>query len=221
MELNEYLKQVFLFDDLSNEQIHKLASFISIRKVAKGELIFSEDQFASAFFAIISGKLKIFKVSTEGSEHTLEIHGPGDLVAEAAIFDRETYPAYCQAMEKSVLVRIPKEDFIQMIMGNPEIAIRIMHAYSKRLRYFVSMVEDLSLHDIKTRLAKYILKHLVCEDNKNYCRLTISKKELAAVLGTIPETLSRTLGNFKKKGIIKEEKDTIIVLNLPMLKSLI
>ena len=221
MEISNALKNVFLFNTFSNDQITQLASFVSIRNAAKGELIFSQGTLASAFFAIISGKLKIFKMSPEGDEQILEIHGPGNLVAEAAIFDKEVYPAYCQAMETSVLVRIPKIEFTAMIIDNPEIALRIMHAYSKRLRYFVSLVEDLSLRDIKTRLAKYILDNTIINNNRRVCVLPISKKELASLLGTIPETLSRAFRSLKNKKIIREEDNLMEVLNISALRNMI
>ena len=207
------LKKTFPFDTFSKEQLELIASFTTIRKISRNELIFSEGQRASSFFAIISGRLKIFKISPEGQEHTLEIHGVGDLVAEAAIFDKETYPAYCSAMEDTVVLRVPKDDFIGFIRKNPDASIQVMHSYSKRLRRFVKMLEELSMRDIKTRLARYILDNALEVGGKENVSLSISKKELASVLGTIPETLSRTLNFFKKENIVSVEKNNINILD--------
>ena len=90
----------------------------------------------------------------------------------------------------------------------------MMSSYSKRLRQFVSKIEDLSLKDIKSRLAGYLLENSTIENGKTVCRLTYSKKELASLLGTIPETLSRSFAFLKQKGLIVE-KDNIIIIPAP------
>ena len=210
---NSTLKNTFPFDTFTLAQLELIASFTSIKNIKRGELIFSEGQRASSFFAMISGKVKIFKISPEGQEHTFEIRGIGDLVAEAAIFDKETYPAYCSAIEDSVLLRIPKNEFIEFIRKYPDASIQIMHSYSKRLRHFVRMLEELSMRDIKTRLARYLLDNIDKSGGTNSVYLSISKKELAAMLGTIPETLSRTLNYFRKENILVVEKNSIAILD--------
>ena len=219
--LEQLIKDIFLFDSLTPEQITLVTRFCSLKNISKGEQLFLEGQMATAFFVIVSGKVKVYKLSPEGIEHIMTVQSSGGLVAEAAILDLQTYPAYCQAMEDTVLIRIPKDDFIQLILDNPRIALKIMNSYSKRLRHFVNLVEELSLHDIKSRLAKYIVGNYVTKNEKNVFTLTVTKKELAAILGTIPETLSRTLGYFKKQQMIEEKGDTIVILNLPGLKSFI
>lgn len=222
MENLEYLiKDLFLFDSLSADQIRLVTRFCSQKKVSKGEQLFAEGQKATAFFAIISGKAKIYKLSSEGNEHILRINTSGDLIAEAAIFDCETYPAYCQTLEETELIRIPKDDFVSLILDHSEIALKIIHAYSKRMRYFVNLVEELSMHDIKSRLAKYLIENAVTQEEQKIINLSIAKKELAAILGTIPETLSRTLGYFKREKMIEERENIIVLLNPSGLKSLI
>ena len=215
----EILKSTFPFETFSNKQLEIISSFTSVKKVRKNELIFSDGQIASSFFAIISGRLKIYKLSPDGQEHTLEIHGKGELVAEAAIFDKETYPAYCQAMEDSMLLRVPKIEFIDFIKKNPEASIQIMHSYSKRMRRLVKMLEELSMQDIKTRLARYLLENADITGETEIVSLTISKKELSSFLGTIPETLSRTLHFFKQEKIISVEKNEITILDQKKLDS--
>lgn len=219
MSLHDTLQHIFLFDTLNDKDIQLVASFCSLRHLSKGEHIFHEGDTADAFFAVVSGKVKIYKLSPDGQEYILAIQGKGHLVAEAAIFDQETYPAYCQGLEDTTLVRIPKDDFIQLILKHADIALKILHAYSKRLRYFVMQVEELSLRDIKSRLAKYINENSMEYNGQTVCRLSISKKELAALLGTIPETLSRTLKYYKDENIIQEREQDILILNSTKLRA--
>ena len=214
MDLRKFFSTVFLFSSFSEQELHLLESFSSWKKVFKGEQIFLEGLDASAFFIVVSGTVKIYKVSPDGKEHTLHIHGPGDLIAEAAIFDSMVYPASCMALEDSTLVRIPREGFFTLIKKYPELALKMMSSYSKRLRQFVSKIEELSLKDIKSRLAGYLLENSTIENGKTVCRLTYSKKELSSLLGTIPETLSRSFAFLKQKGLIVE-KDNIIIIPAP------
>jgi CRP/FNR family transcriptional regulator len=96
-----------------------------------------------------------------------------------------------------------------------------MSAYSRRLRHLVAKIEELSLHDIKSRLANYLLNNYVVREKRYVVRLSLTKKDLASILGTIPETLSRTLNYLKREQLISEENNEIILHNLPKLKSLI
>ena len=214
MDIRKFLSNIFLFSSFAEKELNLLESSTSLKKVGKGEQIFSEGLDASAFFIVVSGKVKIYKVSPDGKEHTLHIHGPEDLVAEAAIFDSMLYPASCMALEDSTLIRISREGFLNLIKRHPELSLKMMSSYSKRLRQFVSKIEELSLKDIKSRLAGYLLENSAIENGKTVCRLTYSKKELSSLLGTIPETLSRSFAFLKQKGLIVE-KDNIIIIPAP------
>jgi len=211
MDLRKFLSHIFLFRTFTGKELDILESSVSLKNVYKNEQIFSEGLQASAFFIVVSGKVKIYKVSPGGKEYTLHIHGPGDLVAEAAIFDSMVYPASCMALEDSNLVRISREGFLNLIKKYPEVALKMMAGYSKRLRQFVSNIEELSLKGIKSRLASYLLVNSTVEKGATVCRLKYSKKELSALLGTIPETLSRSFAFLKQKGLIIEKNNLIII----------
>jgi len=211
MDIRKFLSDTFLFNSFAEKELNLLESSTSLERVQKGEQIFSEGLDASAFFIIVSGKIKIYKVSPDGKEHTLHIHGPGDFVAEAAIFDSMVYPASCIALENSTLVRISREGFLVLIKKHPELSLKMMSGYSKRLRQFVAKIEELSLKDIKSRLAGYLLENSKIENGTTVCRLKYSKKELSSLLGTIPETLSRSFAFLKQRGFIVEKNNLIII----------
>lgn len=214
MDLRKFLSHIFLFRTFTGKELDILESSVSLKNVYKNEQIFSEGLQASAFFIVVSGKVKIYKVSPGGKEYTLHIHGPGDLVAEAAIFDSMVYPASCMALEDSTLIRISREEFLNLIKRHPELALKMMSSYSKRLRQFVSKIEELSLKDIKSRLASYLLENSTIENGTTICQLKYSKKELSSLLGTIPETLSRSFA-FLKQNRLVVEKDNIIIIPDP------
>ena len=221
-QISRILSRNFLFAALPQDTLNTIARFSQYRTISRGELLFSEGQFASALFLLVFGKVKIYKISPTGQEQILHIHKQNELIAEAAIFDAKNYPAYCQALEDSGLIRIPCNEFIELLLKQPQISLRLLSAYSKRLRYFVTMIEDLSLLNLKERLAKFILKNMKRKNDHWVCKLEISKKELAAMLGTIPETLSRTLSIFRNLDLLEEiEGDLLLVKNVNALRKMI
>ncbi len=211
MDIRSFLAHTFLFHSFTDKETDLLTASTSLKKVSKGEQIFSEGLEATAFFIVVSGKVKIYKLSPDGKEYTLHLHGPGEPVAEAAIFDSMTYPASCMALEDATLVRISREGFLDLIKKYPELSLKIMSGYSKRLRQFVAKIEELTVKDMKSRLAHYLLENSVIENGKTVCHLMHSKKELSSLLGTIPETFSRTLAFFKQQKLVTENDNTIII----------
>ncbi len=219
--LHNALQNVFLFSSLDDHSINLIANSATRIDINKGELLFSDGEDACAFFILINGMVKVYKLSNDGNEQILHVHQSGDVIAEGAIFDKQKYPANCIAIQQSSLIRIPKNTFVEMIMTNPSVALKIMASYSKRLRMFVSMIEDFTLKDIEQRLVKYLLKNRKKNGTAHFCDLRISKKELASLLGTVPETLSRALTGLKNKGHISESDKGIEINDLEKFRTLL
>ena len=219
MDIRKFLLSTFLFEAFTDKDLKLLEAALRVRNVRKGETIFSEGTPANAFFIVARGSVKIYKVSSDGKEHTLHIHLPGDPVAEAAIFDSMTYPASCAALEDSTMIEVFRKEFINFLKTHPELALKIMSGYSRRLRQFVAKLEELSLKDIKARLAGYLLENSFIEVGQTVCRLSYSKRELASLLGTIPETLSRALSFLKQKKLIIEKGNIIHIPDPEKLKT--
>ena len=220
MDIQEFLARQFLFVSLDENQVELITHAASIRSIKKSELLFSEGQTATAFFIVVSGSVKIYKLSAEGSEQILHVQQPGDLVAEGIIFEFDLYPAFCEALEDSVLIRLAKSQFLELLRHCPDITFKMMSAYSRRLRQLILKIEELSLHDVKSRLATYFINNAEFENNKHIVPIKFAKKDLAAILGTIPETLSRMLTLFKKEKIIVEAQGKIIIEDMKKLNSI-
>ncbi|MCZ7556558.1 MAG: Crp/Fnr family transcriptional regulator [Bacteroidia bacterium] len=212
------LRNIFLFESLDGERLDYVACCAELLQVPKGEHLFREGDVARYLYGVAGGVLKLYRVTSAGDEFVVHIQRTGDLVAEAAMFDISRYPANCVATEHSTVVRISAKGFVAILLDHPELGLDLMHAYSRRLRGFVTALEDLSLRDVKSRLARYMLSNSETRDGVNSCTLPCSKKELAALLGTIPETLSRTLREFKGKGAIEEQSWGFIILREDLLK---
>ena len=221
MNIENFLKKVFLFSELTEPELKSIAVVASTRRLKKNEMLFDEYDEADSFFIVAHGRVKIFKISEEGIEYVLHVHGAGELVAEAAIFNEKRFPASCEAIEDSLVVYIPRASFVDLILKKPKMSLKFMSAYSRRLREFVKQVDDLSNTDIKQRLIKYILDNVDKNSKRPVCVLSVSKKNLSSILGTIPETLSRALGSLKKQGYIDTKGKEIIIKNIKALEAVL
>jgi CRP/FNR family transcriptional regulator, dissimilatory nitrate respiration regulator len=220
MELMNFLRQVPLFAGLSPEQYGELAAIITVRDFARGQSIFAEGEEGSGFYVVMAGLVKIYKLSLDGKEQILHIFGPGEPFAEAAVFIGSTFPAHALALEKSRALFIPRRAFVELIRRNPALAMNMLAALSLRLKKFAHMIEDLSLKEVPGRVAAHLLYLSGRQGDSDTVRLEIGKAQLASLLGTIPETLSRILAKLGKQGLISTEGPQITILDRQGLEDL-
>jgi CRP/FNR family transcriptional regulator, dissimilatory nitrate respiration regulator len=214
---NSALAACSLFKGLKTAEIESLAELCEIRHVEKGQQIFSEGNLAQAFYVLASGRVRIFKLAASGREQTLITPEPPMSFAEAALFADQRYPAYCAALEDSDIVVINKASFIKFIESRPQIALNMIALMAERLRGFARKIEQLSLMGVVPRLAEYLIQQ---SDGKNEFAFDISKSDLASLLGTVPETLSRALGKLKSGGIISEIGPRVIIMDREALQEI-
>ena len=220
----DLLRRCPLFAGLKEEDLKKIRTIASPRQIGKKEVLFSDGEEAKGFYVILSGKIKLYKISSEGKEQILHVVSAPDAFAEAALFLEGSYPAFAEALIDSQLLFFPKRDFIQLIEKNPQLSINMIVSLSHFLRRFASLIEELSLKEVSSRIAKYLID-LSLKSTKEgkipkEVELDLSKTQLASKLGTISETLSRTLAKMKTKGIIDVEKNKISILNREALEEL-
>ncbi len=220
----DLLRKCPLFAGLKEEDLKRIRAISTLRHVHKREILFSDGQEAKGFYVVLNGKVKLYKISPDGKEQILHIVSAPDAFAEAALFLEGSYPAFAEAMSAGELLYIPKKDFIQLVEKNPQLSINMIVSLSQYLKRFASLIEELSLKEVSSRIAKYLidlsLKRSREGKDPNEVELDLSKAQLASKLGTISETLSRTLGKMKARGIIGEEKAKILILNREKLEEL-
>lgn len=219
--ISDALKNLFLFEGLSDSELLPISELVTEKRLQSGEPLFAEGDSADAFFVVVSGQIKVFKISPQGEEQTLHLHETGTLVAEAAMFGLGAYPAHAQALVPTDLLRVPKGPFVALLKQRPELALKMMSGYAKRLRQFVTMVEQLTLQSVQGRLAYYLLEHSRELAGERVCQLEISKKELASMIGTVPETFSRALAHFRAKGWISGKGKEFVIHDQGALRDLL
>ncbi|MDC0835393.1 Hcp transcriptional regulator HcpR (Crp/Fnr family) [Geitlerinema sp. FC II] len=194
-----------LFEGLPPEHVEWMAKIARPQKYRKGEPIFFEGDECKGFFIVKSGRVKVFKTSPDGKEQILHWFEDGERFAEVPAFDGGDYPASASAVEKTELLFFPKDSIVELVQKHPTLALNLLAALSRHLRRFAKLIDNLSFKEVPSRLAAYLLKLSDRSDNADVVKLDVTKGQLAAFLGTIPETLSRAFAKLAQEDIIAVE----------------
>ncbi|HUT84604.1 MAG TPA: Crp/Fnr family transcriptional regulator [Thermodesulfobacteriota bacterium] len=220
MEIIKHIAETPLFNGLPRAQIEKLVSIVVDKTLKRGQTIFSEGDEASGLYVTLSGRVKVFKLSPDGKEQILHIIGPGEPFGEVPMFAGEYFPANAETIEETRILFFPRASFMELIRREPSLAMNMLSILSMRLRQFSSLIEDLSLKEVSGRLAAYLLYLSDRDHSSDKLELDIAKVQLASLLGTIPETLSRILGRMDSQGLIKVKGRRIRLLDRKALEDL-
>jgi len=220
MEIRKHLSQVDLFNGLSLQELDEIARIVSDKEYKKGELIFSDGDDGIGFYIVISGRVKVYKVSPDGKEQIMHIFGPGNPFAEVPVFEGSCYPANAEALERCRLFFFPKKGFVNLIHANPSLAMNMLASLSQRLKQFSNLIEALSLKEVPGRLASYLLYLSDKNGSIDEFELDIAKSQLASFLGTIPETLSRIFTKMGSKELVRINGPQIVILDRTGLEDL-
>jgi CRP/FNR family transcriptional regulator len=218
MDLSRLLKNIPLFAGLADDDLVALQAIVRVRDCQRGELLFSDGEPAEGFFVVLDGKVKVYKLSGEGKERILHVVHPGGTFAEAAIFGNGLYPAYAEPLAASRLLFIPKAGFLDLLRNNSRMAINMIAGLSRFLRQFAQQIEELTFKDVPSRLARYLLD--LAKGRAGMVDLPISKSQLASNLGTVSETLSRTLRKLTDDDLIRVDGKHIQLIDIERLEEL-
>jgi CRP/FNR family transcriptional regulator, dissimilatory nitrate respiration regulator len=214
------IEQIPLFDGLPVAQLEDLVMILTDQVFRKGEVVFSEGEDGKGFYVVAQGRVKVYKLSSDGKEQILHIFGPGEPFGEVPVFTGQRFPAHAEAMEESRVLFFPKQSFVNLIKQNPALALNMLGILSKRLRRFTALIDDLSLKEVPGRLAAHLLFLSKQQKGSKELELSITKAQLASLLGTIPETLSRILAKMTAQGLIETRGRRIRILNRESLQEL-
>ena len=209
-----------IFQGLPLEQLAELSNLAIAQPYTKGDVLFHQGDEATGFFVVRSGRIKVFKLSADGKEQILHIFGESDHFAEVPALDGECLPASASALEKSVVLFFSRQSFLHLLEQQPAIAINLLKSFARHLRLFSHLVDNLALREIPARLAHYLLSLNQTMGNADVVELDLPKGQLAARLGTIPETLSRVFAKLSHEGLIQMEGSQIKLLDLARLHQL-
>lgn len=220
----QILRSIYLFSGVSDSDLEVLTQMAVSKAFARQDTIFWEGKAAQGFYILITGQIKLIKSSLEGKEYIIRLVGAGETFAEAAVFGDIPYPATAIALEDCQTLFFAKAPFLRHLAASPALARNMLATLSRLMLHLTKQLEDLSLKEVSARLARYLLER--CEDEHGkvakgaFCELPTTKTQLAAYLGTISETLSRTLSRLKSLGVIEVDKGKITIIDPAALQNM-
>ncbi len=209
----DLISAIPLFNGLPAEQLEAIRQIAIEKRFNKGQTIFSEGDKTTGFFVIVDGRVKIYKVSSEGKEQILHIFEAGQSFGEVTVFTGQQMPANAQALAKTHLLLFARSAFVDLVTSHTSLALNLLGIMSKKLRQFAAQIENLSLKEIPARLASYLIYLAEEQGTQDAVTLNVSKGQLASLLGTIPETLSRIFAKLSAQNLIRVEGPKIILLD--------
>lgn len=216
------LKKTPLFANLTDTELHALATRTAKRRFQQGESLFAEGDPCTGLFLVATGKVRIFKLSPSGREQILAVEGPGSSFAELPVFDGGNYPAAASALEDTEVLFISRKDFQNFCREHPDVGLKVIAVVGSRLRRLVGIIEELSFTTVRQRLIALILRLVEASKTRSkegiHVELTKGHQDLAAELGTVRELVSRNLSRLQAEGYLDVEGRKIVVKDLPGLK---
>ena len=217
------LRACQLLAGLPPADLNAVAAIAVIKPLDKGEYLFREGEPARGFYIVQKGAINVHRVNAAGKEQVIHVFRAGESFAEATLATMTGYPADARAVESSQVLLVQKEGFLALLRRQPELALRMLASMSLHLRVLVGQLEDLTLKDVETRLANWLIKR--CPNPAAEKPVTIelrsTKRMLAAELGTVSETFSRTMAKFRDQKLLAVKGKTVTVLSPARLAALL
>ncbi|MEK7780463.1 MAG: Crp/Fnr family transcriptional regulator [Verrucomicrobiota bacterium] len=217
------LRSCQLFTGLPLTDLQQIAAVTVLKSLEKDQYLFHEGDAAMGFYVVQRGAVNVHRVNAAGKEQIIHIFRTGDSFAEVALASAAGYPADARALEPTQVLLVQKEGVLALLKRQPELALRMLGSMSSHLRVLVGQLEDLTLKDVETRLANWLVKRCPNPQSENpvNVELKMTKRVLAAELGTVSETFSRTLAKFREQKLLMVKGRTVKVLSPKRLAELL
>ena len=202
----EFLANVAIFENLSPEQLRPLGEKMRPRKYQRGEVVFHQDDPGDRMHIIVHGRVRISLDSDDGREKDVALLQPGECFGEMSLLDGSNRSAKATAVEEIETLVLMRDDFLEFIGEHPEVATHTTAVLTNRLRNANQMMGDLAFLDVPTRVAKQLvelaLKQLGDDPPNGDIDISIGQDELARLVGSSRETVSRALTSYRRMGLL-------------------
>ena len=218
----ELLRTTPIFSRLSVNDRRTIAEVARVQQFEKGDTIFEQESPSDAFYAIASGRVKIFKMMPNGKDVILEVFGPGDPLGAVAAYMDRPFPASASALEDTTCVIIPRPAFFRLLETHPSLVRGLLLGLTTRLVELTNRLAELTGGRIESRFARLFLKLASemgrAERGGTFIPLALSRQELADMTGTTIETCIRIMSRWNKDDVVRTEKDGFVVLDVKELE---
>ncbi len=210
---------------LERADAERLAPEFVVRSYPPRELVAREGEPCNGFFQLLSGRARLYRTGPEGREQIMRLLQPGDTFGEVAVFDRGTSPATVETLEESTVLLVPAALFRLIVELQPSVAMDLLQHFARRLRGFTELVEQISLQTVPQRVARYIYLTAREEGVETPEGVVVSRsitlQDMAALVGSVREVVSRTLHVFETEGIVEVRRKEILIRDMQALQRLL
>jgi CRP/FNR family transcriptional regulator len=217
------VKEIPLFSLLTEKELKLIDDIAADKNLKKGEYIFFEGESGDKFFIIKDGQVKLTKMIKNGDEQILNIFSSNDIIAEIVAFDKGNYPASAITMTDTTVIVFDQSELENLILKHPSIGIKLLREMSGRLRKAQKNVRDLALKDSSARVAGLLIflseKYGKTQNDNVVLDISLTQQELASMIGSSRETVSRVLGQFESEDLIKTSRKKIVIYKLDKIKN--
>lgn len=218
-----YLKKTDLFDWLGEDDFSQISRAVKDREVKKGQAVYISGRPEGTIYLLKQGRIKLYRMSGDGHPIILDILESGDLFGEFSPSSDARGETVAEAMEDSYICGWRRETFNLLVKVNPEFALRLVEAMDERRRRFEVRIDELLYKDVPTRLARILIRlgeqFGTVGPEGIRIRMGLTHEDLAALIASTRETLSKFMSEFRTRGLIDYGSGQITLLNLPGLEA--
>lgn len=219
-----YLKKVPILADFPSDVAAALAEVVEMKEIRRRQVIYLPGDPGNAVYLVNGGRVKVSKVTRDGKELTLAYRGPGEIFGEACLIDGGPREEMAEAMENALITEIQRAEFERLLQTQPMLGYRMTKVLAQRRREVEAKIENLVFKDVNSKLAELLLRlateYGVDDARGTLVALKITHQEMANLIGSTRETVSLTLAQFKRKGLIQTEGRKVIVADREGLRAL-
>lgn len=214
MEIMHALEEMSLLKGLTSQELTGLARGAVWKTFASGEFVFHQGDEARYFYVLYSGMLKLFRSTVDGRDQTVYLVEEGDPFCLCSLYGAEVLPVSALTMTACEVVAFSRECMEEQLRRSSLVLLNIVRVLNTRLMHSYQMIEDLALRSIHQRVASFLL-HAARVRGGDSLRVTlsVSRQEVAKILGTTPETISRVLARLCQDGLIEARGREIVLLD--------
>lgn len=221
------LRALPLFSALDDDALREVAGIGRVLSLDRKQRIFAEGESYRGVFAMLTGLSVVYKLSAEGRMLILHVCRPGDLLGEVPLFEERDagYPAHARTTRPSEILFLPRETFVPFLRANSRVAWPMLQGLAARMKEMSMRLEGVTLREVRSRLARYLLRELEASGSSGETSpemvLPLAKGSVASYLGTVHETLSRTLARLVRDKVIAVDGRRIRILDRARLEKLV
>jgi CRP-like cAMP-binding protein len=220
----DFLRGCAVFGAVPPKELVALAAVARTERYRAREFIFMEGDTADCFCLVRSGRVKIFRASRSGKEVVLELLGPGQPFGGVAVIEGRPYPAAAQAIEASVVLKIPRQPIVALTDRYPAVIRELALMIGQRLREAHDSVRSLAVDPVEARLAAALLR-LAERDGERGPRgialpYALTRQNLADMTGTTVETAIRVLSRWHKARLVRDQSGRLLIADADALRAI-